>query len=99
MNSSFNSHHRRDEAWFSRHEAASLSELLAVRALLPWEVRGLEIGVGTGRFAAPLALRSESTTLFVMVFLISKYCENRFCNFSKFHFTAKSLNRPNNITI
>ncbi len=56
MTSSFNSHHRRYEAWFSRHEAAYLSELLAVRALLPWEGRGLEIGVGTGRFSAPLGV-------------------------------------------
>jgi len=28
--------------------------LLAVRALLPWRGLGLDIGVGTGRFAAPL---------------------------------------------
>jgi hypothetical protein len=55
MTSSFNSHHRRYEAWFSRHEAA-FSELLAVRALLPWEGKGLEIGVGTGRFSAPLGV-------------------------------------------
>ena len=56
MTSPFNSHHRRYEVWFGRHEAAYLSELLAVRALLPWEGRGLEIGVGTGRFAAPLGI-------------------------------------------
>ena len=56
MTSSFNSHHRRYEAWFSRHEAAYFSELLAVRALLPLEGRGLEIGVGTGRFATPLGV-------------------------------------------
>jgi hypothetical protein len=29
---------------------------LAVRALLPWQGNGLEIGVGTGRFAAPLGV-------------------------------------------
>jgi SAM-dependent methyltransferase len=56
MTSSFNSHHRRYEAWFSRHEAAYFSELLAIRALLPWKGRGLEIGVGTGRFATPLGV-------------------------------------------
>jgi hypothetical protein len=38
-------HHRRYEDWFERHRAAYLSELLAVRALLPWQGRGLEIGV------------------------------------------------------
>lgn len=49
-------HHRRYDEWFARHEAAYLSELLAVRAVLPWRGRGLEIGVGTGRFAAPLGV-------------------------------------------
>jgi SAM-dependent methyltransferase len=52
----FNAYHRRYEAWFRRHPAAYHSELLAVRALLPWEGLGLEIGVGTGRFAAPLGI-------------------------------------------
>lgn len=49
-------HHRRYDDWFEQHRAAYLSELLAVRALLPWSGRGLEIGVGTGRFAAPLGV-------------------------------------------
>ena len=50
----FESHHRRYDDWFERHAAAYQSELLAVRALLPWQGLGLSIGVGTGRFAAPL---------------------------------------------
>lgn len=50
-------HHRRYDDWFERHRAAYVSELLAVRALLPWEGRGLEIGVGTGRFAGPLGVQ------------------------------------------
>jgi SAM-dependent methyltransferase len=52
----FSQHHQRYEDWFGRHRAAYLSELLAVRALLPLQGRGLEIGVGTGRFAAPLGI-------------------------------------------
>ena len=52
----FNAYHRRYEGWFRRQSAAYHSELLAVRALLPWEGLGLEIGVGTGRFAAPLGI-------------------------------------------
>lgn len=52
----FDDHALRYEAWFERHPAAYLSELLALRALVPWCGRGLEIGVGTGRFAAPLGL-------------------------------------------
>ena len=52
----FRSHHRRYDEWFQRHEVAYLSELLAVRALLPWQGNGLEIGVGTERFAGPLGV-------------------------------------------
>ena len=50
----FEVHHRRYDDWFVRHAAAYQSELVAVRALLPWRGLGLAIGVGTGRFAAPL---------------------------------------------
>lgn len=52
----FVQHHQRYENWFERHGAAYLSELVAVRALLPWTGRGLEIGVGSARFAAPLGV-------------------------------------------
>jgi len=53
----FEAHHGRYEAWFQRHVAAYYSELLAVHARLPWHGLGIEIGVGTGRFAAPLGIR------------------------------------------
>jgi len=53
----FDQHHRRYEEWFATHVAAYYSELLAVRALLPCAGDGLEVGVGTGRFAAPLGVR------------------------------------------
>ena len=53
----FEAHHARYDSWFEHHEAAYYSELLAVRALLPWEGRGLEVGVGTGRFAVPLGVQ------------------------------------------
>jgi SAM-dependent methyltransferase len=42
--------------WFVRHELIYRCELAAVKALLPAAGRGLEIGVGTGRFAGPLGL-------------------------------------------
>lgn len=51
---SFDTHHGRYEEWFTKHRAAYHSELLALRALVPWQGLGLEVGVGTGRFAAPL---------------------------------------------
>lgn len=53
----FESHHRRYDEWFERHAAAYHSELLAVRAQLPWQGLGLSVGVGTGRFAAPLGVQ------------------------------------------
>lgn len=53
----FEAHHQRYEAWFEKHEAAYISELLALRPFVPWEGRGIEIGVGSGRFAAPLGVQ------------------------------------------
>ena len=53
----FEAHSGRYDEWFLRREAAYRSELLAVRAVLPWKGLGLEIGVGTGRFAAPLGVQ------------------------------------------
>jgi SAM-dependent methyltransferase len=53
----FDVYHHRYEAWFVDHQAAYWSELLAVRALTPWAGLGMEIGVGSGRIAAPLGIR------------------------------------------
>jgi ubiquinone/menaquinone biosynthesis C-methylase UbiE len=48
----------RYDDWFIRHEAAYISELRAVRSLLVQHSFGLEIGVGTGRFAAELGIQT-----------------------------------------
>jgi SAM-dependent methyltransferase len=53
----FDSHDRRYDDWFEEHRAAYVSELLALRPFVPWQGRGLEIGVGTARFAGPLGVR------------------------------------------
>jgi SAM-dependent methyltransferase len=45
------------EDWFERNRFAYESELLAVKTQLPEGGRGLEIGVGSGRFAAPLGIK------------------------------------------
>ena len=45
------------EEWFIKHPFAYVSELHAVRELLPLTGNGIEIGVGTGRFSAPLGIR------------------------------------------
>lgn len=46
------------EAWFAEHSFAYVSELRAVRAMLPDGGNGVEIGVGTGRFSAPLGIQT-----------------------------------------
>ncbi|MFP4591369.1 MAG: class I SAM-dependent methyltransferase [Halobacteriales archaeon] len=53
----FEAHTERYEGWFETHEAAYESELAAIRRLVPDPGYGLEIGVGSGRFAAPLGLQ------------------------------------------
>jgi len=52
----FDKFSREYEAWFERNRFVYLSELEAVRKQLPETGRRLEIGVGTGRFAAPLGI-------------------------------------------
>lgn len=42
--------------WFDRHEGAYKSELLALKRFVPVGVEGLEVGVGTGRFAVELGI-------------------------------------------
>lgn len=53
----FEQHAGRYDAWFESHTAAYVSELLALRPFVPLTGRGLEIGVGSGRFAAPLGVQ------------------------------------------
>ena len=45
------------DAWFEDHQCFYRSELKAVRNLLPATGSGIEIGVGTGRFAEPLGIK------------------------------------------
>ena len=47
----------RYEQWFVDNPLAYVSELHALRELLPTSGIGIEIGVGTGRFAAPLEIK------------------------------------------
>ncbi len=53
----FDKNHESYEAWFDSHSTAYISELLALRPFVPLDGLGLEIGVGSGRFAAPLGVR------------------------------------------
>ena len=56
MNTVFNHSALEYDDWFVQNEMAYRSELAAVKAILPPGGRSLEIGVGTGRFAAPLGI-------------------------------------------
>jgi SAM-dependent methyltransferase len=44
------------ESWFDEHRYVYLSEVAALRNLMPKEAKGVEIGIGTGRFALPLGI-------------------------------------------
>ena len=55
--STFDKNVEQYEQWFVDHPLAYVSELHALRELLPAGGTGVEIGAGTGRFAAPLGIR------------------------------------------
>ena len=52
----FSKHVSQYEAWFKKNRFAYLSELKAIREVIPEKEPGLEIGAGTGRFAVPLGI-------------------------------------------
>ncbi|MFC4543611.1 class I SAM-dependent methyltransferase [Halosolutus amylolyticus] len=52
----FEEHTDRYEGWFEAHDDAYRSELVALERLVPSTGRGIEIGVGSARFAEPLGL-------------------------------------------
>ncbi|MEF8877059.1 MAG: class I SAM-dependent methyltransferase [Haloarculaceae archaeon] len=53
----FEEHTERYEGWFEEYEPVYRSELEALRRLVPTTGYGLEIGVGSGRFAGPLGIQ------------------------------------------
>jgi SAM-dependent methyltransferase len=54
--SAFNDFAQEYDEWFDVHPYAYQSELEAVRRLIPSGGAGVEVGVGTGRFAAPFGI-------------------------------------------
>lgn len=56
MSAIFDRYYKRYDAWYDKNRFAYLSELEALKKVVPRVGRGLEIGVGTGRFAAPLGI-------------------------------------------
>lgn len=53
----FEKHAREYDRWFETHTYAYESEVLAVQSLLPRGGKGLEVGVGTGRFASQVGIK------------------------------------------
>ena len=45
------------DEWYDENPAAYISEIQALRSLIPSSGTGLEVGAGTGRFAAPLGIK------------------------------------------
>ena len=45
------------DKWFDENKDVYKSEIMILRGLIPREGVGLEVGVGTGRFATPLGIR------------------------------------------
>jgi len=53
----FEQHYIEYEAWFERNRFTYQSELAAVKEFIPDNKRGIEIGLGSGKFAAPLGIK------------------------------------------
>lgn len=53
----FERYYKKYDAWYERNKFAYLSELETLKKFLPKKGKGLEIGVGTARFASPLGIR------------------------------------------
>jgi len=52
----FNKHVLEYDNWFDQNNEIYNSELLALKEVIPANKKGLEVGVGTGRFAEPLGV-------------------------------------------
>lgn len=57
MKNIFDRYYQKYDAWYYKHKFVYLSELEAIKKVLPKKGKGLEIGAGTGRFAAPLGIK------------------------------------------
>ncbi|RZN59059.1 MAG: SAM-dependent methyltransferase [Thermoproteota archaeon] len=54
--SPFDLYYKEYDEWYERNRFAYLTELEALKREIPRNKRGLEVGVGTGRFASPLGV-------------------------------------------
>ncbi len=68
----FNDNWQQYDLWFEKHKQLYQSELKALQRLIPSSGMGLEIGVGTGRFAESLAVKFGLDPSFKMLKLAKK---------------------------
>ena len=52
----FEQHAQNYDEWFDEHESVYQAEIAALREFVPVTGMGIEVGVGTGRFAVPLGV-------------------------------------------
>jgi ubiquinone/menaquinone biosynthesis C-methylase UbiE len=53
----FDKFYKKYDAWYDKHKFTYLSELEVLKKIIPKKGKGLEIGVGTARFAKPLGIK------------------------------------------
>jgi SAM-dependent methyltransferase len=53
----FDSYPNAYDDWFEEHKSYYESELAAIKSIIPATGKGIEIGVGTGRFAQPFGIK------------------------------------------
>jgi len=56
MSNIFDKYYKKYDTWYDKNKFAYLSELAALKKVLPKRGKSLEIGVGTGRFAQALGI-------------------------------------------
>ena len=52
----FNEHAGDYDTWFDDHNSVYQAQLLILRGVVPYFRHGLEVGVGSGRYAVPLGI-------------------------------------------
>ena len=57
MRNIFDKFYKKYDAWYDKHKFTYLSELEVLKKVIPKKGKGLEIGVGTARFAKPLGIK------------------------------------------
>lgn len=72
--------------WFEKHRHAFLTEVLALKKEIPYGKKGIDIGVGSGRFAQMLDIRYGVD----VSYQLTKIAKNRGCEVA----VADALNLP-----